>query len=196
MIAYLRGVVREVAGRTVVLDVNGVGYELTCTTRCVEQAVIDQVLEVVVFTEVREDAIKLYGFSQKLEKQVFLLLLRVKGVGPKSASEIVSMVDTLELLKAVADGDVPRLQAVRGIGKKTAERIVVELRDKVGAYALESQGKGPAAATAPLDEALEALVSLGISRREAEQLVRRVREDARVDQADSAAVVRAALQLV
>ncbi len=199
MIARLRGTVEEIAGGTVTLDVNGVGYEVACSATCVTQLEVGTAATVVVFTDIKEDSIKLYGFADTLEKQVFLLLTRVKGLGAKSASDIVSRVDKRELLRTIGAGDVARLQEVRGVGKKTAERIVVELKDKVAEFALEREEPSTRrGAGGPFDEALAALQALGFSAREAEQALARAKADVAglVSATESGEVVRHALRFV
>jgi Holliday junction DNA helicase RuvA len=203
MIAYLRGVVREAAGSEVVLDVQGVGYSVFCTARLLGLLTAGEEVEITVHTDVREDSIQLYGFADLLEKRVFSLLTTVKGVGSKSASEIVSRIDVRELLRAIAGGDVGALQRIKGIGKKTAERIVVELKDRVGEFV---QSAGPVKSdqsgllieveSAPLSEAMEALCALGFPRSEAEMLVGKVDLDALAKGSDASAIVRQALRFV
>lgn len=199
MIARLRGTVVEIAGGVVTLDVGGVGYEIACSVSCAAQLEVGGAATVVIYTDVKEDSIKLYGFADTLEKQVFLLLTRVKGLGAKSASDIVSRVDKRELLRTIGAGDVARLQAVRGVGKKTAERIVVELKDKVGEFALEREERSREGGVgAPFDEALAALQALGFSSREAEQALARAKAEVAglVTATESGEVVRQALRFV
>ncbi|MBN8551200.1 MAG: Holliday junction branch migration protein RuvA, partial [Deltaproteobacteria bacterium] len=126
MFAKLKGIVDEVEASRVTLDVNGVGYELFCSGGCVSQLERGREAAIIVFTDVNENSIRLYGFADALEKQVFLLLTTVKGVGSRTAMEIVSCVDKVELLRAIAAQDLKRLQSIKGVGKKTSERIVVE----------------------------------------------------------------------
>ena len=199
MIAQLVGTVESVAGDVVVIDVNGVGYEVNCSRNAVAALGVGETVTVIIHTEVREDALTLYGFEDHLEKRVFLLLKTVKGVGAKSASEVLSSVDKHELLRAIGASDVTRLQAVKGIGKKTAERIIVELRDKVGDYA--KSGKRSLAASveqsqvSPVDEAAEALCALGFSKKQAQDAVSKVVPQLTGSE-DSGHIVKQALQYV
>ncbi len=199
MISMLRGTVHHVSGKALTLDVHGVGYEVLCSTACLEGCVMGSEVSVVVHTEVKEDLIRLHGFADHLEKQVFLLLMRVKGVGAKSSSDIISHVDKVELLRIIAAGDIEGLQRIKGIGKKTAERIVVELKDKVGEYVVEGQLGGrtderPVQANAFYD-AIEALMALGFSRRDAERSVKSV-EGRLQGSKDAGEIVREALRCV
>jgi Holliday junction DNA helicase RuvA len=168
MIARLRGMP---AGRTadgLLLDVNGVGYLVAATPGVLRRAEGGGEVTVDTFLHVREDALQLYGFVDASERELFLQLLTVSGIGPKVALAVVSGSPASELRRAIAMEDHARFQAIPGIGKKTAERIVLELKEKVSLTA------GDAAAYAA-DEtpthlvARDALVELGYSVLEAEQ---------------------------
>jgi Holliday junction DNA helicase RuvA len=167
MIARLRGLP---AGRTIdglVLDVGGVGYLVAATPAVLSRAEEGHELTVETYLHVREDAMQLYGFSDTGERELFTQLLTVTGIGPKVALAVVSGSPTAELRRAIALGDHARFQAIPGIGKKTAERIVLELKEKVG---LEGDlVASPAVGTSSHLVAREALVELGYSVVEAEQ---------------------------
>lgn len=188
------------SGPLLLLDVSGVGYEVQTTRACAEQAVLGETLRVIIYTDVREDSIQLFGFADHLEKQVFLLLKMVKGIGAKSAQQLVSQIDKIQLLRLIADGDTASLQKVKGVGKKTAGRIVVELRDKVGEYVVQSVQPNSLARSVEVSdsatEALLALQALGFVEREAERLVQAVRVDADLTQLESSEVVRLALRML
>ena len=166
MIARLRG--RAVANTPegLVLDVGGVGYLVAATPSAVRKA--DGADEVVVQTylHVREDALQLYGFAEVAERDLFVQLLSVNGVGPKVALAIVSGSPAGDLRRAIVLGDTARFQAIPGIGKKTAERIVLELKEKIGGGPVPISS---AAGTQPHVVARDALVELGYSLSEAEQ---------------------------
>ena len=169
MISRLRG---TPAGRTpdgLVIDVGGVGYVLAATPSALRRA--DGAREVVVETylHVREDALQLYGFGDAAERELFVHLIGVSGIGPKVALGVVSSGSPAELRRAIVLEDAARFQAIPGIGKKTAERIVLELKEKVGgdevvALPVPAGGSGNAHVTAR-----DALVELGFSLAEAEQ---------------------------
>jgi holliday junction DNA helicase RuvA len=150
-----------------VLDVNGVGYLVAASAAALRRA--NGVAEVVVETylHVREDVLQLYGFADAAERELFTQLLTVNGVGPKVALAIVSGSPAAELRRAIALEDIARFQAIPGIGKKTAERIVLELKGKLGAE--EVTPISAAGGTAAHLTAREALVELGYSLVEAEQ---------------------------
>ena len=167
MIARLRG---TPAGRTadgLVLDVNGVGYLIAATPGVLSRAEGGGEISVETFLHVREDALQLYGFVDADERLLFTQLLTVSGIGPKVALAVVSGSPTAELRRAIALGDHARFQAIPGIGKKTAERIVLELKEKLGALpepALAAVGDAPSHLVAR-----DALVELGYSVLDAER---------------------------
>ena len=136
MIGALRGKVMSLQGDTLLLDVNGVGYELTVTGSVICQAARDEI-SVRVYTDVREQAIVLFGFLTALEREVFLLIKKVKGIGPKGAMSVVSYLGAEGVLSAIGREDIDSFKKVPGIGKKTAERMIVELRESVESYLTE-----------------------------------------------------------
>lgn len=172
MIAFLRGTVAARTSESVILDVGGVGYEVTVPTRTRVGAIGDE-LTLYTYLHVREDGMSLFGFESIDDRAVFQLLLTVSGIGPKIAVGALSHISPLELRRAVAAGDVSRLVTLPGIGKKTAQRIILELKDKIGDVdegvdrgEVPEEGGGDAAS-----EAMEALVALGYSSHEARRLV-------------------------
>jgi Holliday junction DNA helicase RuvA len=168
VIARLRG--RCVANTPdgLVLDVGGVGYLVAATPTAVRAATGSDETTVHTYLHVREDALQLYGFAEPSERELFVQLLSVNGVGPKVALAIVSGSPAAELRRAIALEDTARFQAIPGIGKKTAERIVLELKEKLGAGVPDAAA--PAVAAAPTHlVARDALVELGWSVVEAEQ---------------------------
>jgi holliday junction DNA helicase RuvA len=167
MIASLRGkpVARTPEG--LVLDVGGVGYLVHATPRAVARARDAPETTLQTYLAVREDALQLYGFADAEERELFVHLLAVNGVGPKVALAVVSGSPAGELRRAIALGDAARFQAIPGIGKKTAERIVLELKERLGDA--EAVPISTAAGTQPHAVAREALVELGYSVSEAEQ---------------------------
>ena len=169
MIARLRG---APVGRTpdgLVLDVGGVGYLVAATATVWRRAEGGGELVVETYLHVREDTLQLYGFSDAAERELFVHLLGVSGIGPKVALAVVSSAPPADLRRSIVLGDAPRFQAIPGIGKKTAERIVLELKEKLGAedlVVLPSAGSSPSSAHVV---ARDALVELGYSVAEAEQ---------------------------
>jgi holliday junction DNA helicase RuvA len=164
MIATLFGRVSEKLTDMVVLDVGGVGYGVYMTANEADRLMIEDTLKVYIYENIKEDAYTLFGFSSIENKQLFEQLLGVKNVGPKVAMSILNIGSSNEVRAAIAGGDVKRLQSAKGVGKRAAEQIVVELRDKVGllvsgsAEDIVNRGGVNAA-----DEAVQALMSLGYS---------------------------------
>jgi Holliday junction DNA helicase RuvA len=195
VIARLAGTVAEKGADHAVLEVGGVGYlvHLSAVTLASlppqgERAALRT------FTNVRQDAIELYGFATEEEEAVFRALIDVMGVGPRAAQNILSGIEARDLARAIAEGDVARLTKVPGVGKKTAERLVVELKEKL---ALLARAAGPAKA-APGAGALEqlrtALVNLGYKAPQADSAVDALREGAEGRRLDD--LVREALKLL
>lgn len=146
MIAHIRGRLMRKTTEAVVIDVNGVGYEVFIPlTTYYQLPDMGQELSLNVHTNVREDAIQLYGFLTHEEKEGFQLLISVSGVGPKLARNILSGIPVGELVNAIASSDRARLNSIPGIGAKSAERLIVELKDKVKNLQRSEEAKGPAA---------------------------------------------------
>jgi Holliday junction DNA helicase RuvA len=173
MIALVSGTVAVRRGDHVVVDCGGVGYRLAVSAETLRHvpAVGKQVL-LHTHMVVRDDALLLYGFATEEERELFLMLIAVQSVGPKVALAVLSGGPPRELLKAVAAGDTARLQAAPGVGKRTAERIIVELREKVGATApVVVAGVGPGTSDDPLVLARDGLLGLGYTPIEADELL-------------------------
>src|ERR671939_733224 len=167
MIASLRGKPVANTPEGLVLDVGGVGYLVHATPSAVRKGDAADEIAVETYLHVREDALQLYGFADADERELFAQLLAVSGVGPKVALAIVSGSPTAELRRAIALEDAARFQAIPGIGKKTAERIVLELKEKLAAGVPEAVA--PGGGGAPHLVARDALVELGWSVVEAER---------------------------
>ena len=172
MIAKVRGTLDHKAPGEVIVDVGGVGYQLfTALSVFYRLPDVGQPVTLLVYTHVREDALQLFGFFDPAEKQAFMLLTGVSGIGPRLALNILSGMAAGELLGALRDGDVARLVTIPGVGKRLADRMIVELRDRIDAL--------PDAAPTAADpgvrrDALSALVNLGYRRADAERAVRQV----------------------
>lgn len=173
MIAQLRGrVVRKEPGE-VVVDVGGVGYRVAIpvSTFC-RLGDVGSEASLRTHTHVREDALALFGFATAQEQELFELLIEVAGVGPRLAVNILSGIEAPDLVEALGAGNVARLTRIPGVGKKTAERLVVELRDKAQKLALPGEPAGAAPSTLK-DDLSSVLANLGYSRPEAEKAVER-----------------------
>ena len=164
MIAHVTGTVTGREGDILVVDVNGVGYEVTATFAALSRSEPGSTVTVPTYLHVREDVMQIFGFASEAERRIFRLLLNVNGVGPKLALAIVSAQDPERIESAVLLGDVALLSSVSGVGKKTAEQICLDLKDKIaGAGATTAGGVAPAAASDPHREARDGLVALGYS---------------------------------
>jgi Holliday junction DNA helicase RuvA len=183
MIASLRGHVAATRPGAIVLDVGGVGYLVAATTSAVRRAGDADGGEITVHTHlhVREDTLQLYGFASTAERSLFELLLGVSGVGPKAALAIVSGYAPDQIRRAVATGDHALFTSIPGIGRRTAERVVVDLKDKVGVVE-GAAAPGDAAGGDDHAAARDALVGLGMSVAEAEAALRDVDEDAPIEE--------------
>ena len=172
MIARIRGRLTSKEPHRVVVDVNGVGYQIFIPLSTYYQLPeVPAEVSLHTHTHVREDALQLFGFHTQDEQTLFELLQGVSGIGPRLATNILSGISVDELVPALSEGNVTRLRAVPGVGKKLAERLVVELREKVGTAQLAPPATAPAGPAAPMDRALDdvvsALVNLGCNRKEA-----------------------------
>ena len=170
-----------------VLDVGGVGYLVAATPSVLRKAAPGDELTVETYLNVREDALNLYGFADRAERELFTQLLTVNGVGPKVALAIVSGSPAEELRRAIVREDAARFQAIPGIGKKTAERIVLELKEKVEATAVTAVGS-----ESPHLVARDALVELGYSVTDAERALAETDTDASPEERVRQALRRAA----
>jgi holliday junction DNA helicase RuvA len=171
MIALISGEVAVRRGDHVVVDCGGVGYRLAVSAETLRHVpAVGRTVTLHTHLVVRDDALALYGFATEEERDLFLMLLAVQSVGPKVALAVLSGAPPRDLLSAVAAGDVARLQAAPGVGKRTAERIVVELREKVGS-ALPEDAISVSRSDDPVSMAREALLGLGYSPPEVDLLL-------------------------
>ena len=174
MIAHLRGRIFEKHPNRLVLDINGVGYDVfvpLSTFYGLGEPGTETALRI--HTHVREDALLLYGFATLLEQELFERLIGVSGIGPKVALAVLSGIEPLELIRAIERGDLARLTAIPGVGKKTSERIVLELKDRLprAQVAAVAAGVAPPESSTVRDDVLSALVNLGYHRPLAEKAV-------------------------
>jgi Holliday junction DNA helicase RuvA len=178
MIAQLRGTLEDKRPNQILVDVAGVGY-LVHVPLSTFYALGDLHSNVTlqIHTQVREDAISLYGFLSSREKHLFELLISASGVGPVLALKILSGMNVDDLVPAVRSGDLVRLTRIPGVGRKTAERMVVELRDKLAAMESVGDSRRPAPATGIAGDVVSALLNLGYEQRTAEQAVERSVKD-------------------
>ncbi len=197
MISFIEGMLETAEADKISVNVNGVGYEITVSSsvlRSIPQK--GQKIKILTYMNVKEDSMQLFGFSSKEEKGLFLQLLSVSGIGPKSAMNIVSSFELNKLVAAIAKADVDMITAVPGIGKKTAQRVIVELREKISkAYSLDaSSGIFDASSDSPLlKDAVSALMALGYGSKEARRAVSKAVEDLS-DRASVEEIIRSSLK--
>jgi holliday junction DNA helicase RuvA len=197
MIGHLRGQLAEKRPNQVIVDVGGVGYQVAVPlSTFYALGELRENVTLLIHTHLREDSISLYGFLTSREKQFFELLLSASGVGPVLALKILSGMSVEELVPAIRTGDLPRLTRIPGVGRKTAERIVVELKDKLAAMETPEPERGASRGGTPLEaDVISALLNLGYDSRTAEKAVK----DAQSSQesgpdASFEALLRASLQ--
>jgi Holliday junction DNA helicase RuvA len=197
MIAYLTGRVLNKAADSVIIETHGIGYEVIVPlSTFYSLPEKEENVSLHIYTHVREDALNLFGFSTKLEKDLFQMLISVSGIGPKLSISILSGIGPRELLRAISREDAHRLQAIPGVGKKTASRLALELKDRADRM-LENESlvvpaggvKGPENI---IDDALSALLNLGYPARQAEKVVKEAQ--ARFGCQDLADLIRQALK--
>jgi Holliday junction DNA helicase RuvA len=193
MIAQLRGTLGDKRPNQVLVDVGGVGY-LVHIPLSTFYALGDlhSNITLLIHTQVREDAISLYGFLSAREKHLFELLVSASGVGPVLALKILSGMSVDDLVPAVRSGDLARLTRIPGVGRKTAERMIVELRDKLAAMEIPEDARKPVTTTGTAGDVVSALLNLGYDQHAAEQAVERAGKNGASETFE--ALLRAALQ--
>ncbi len=184
MYAFIEGTVCEKTNGCLVLQAGGVGWQLSCSNNTLTAApALGETMRCFTFLSVREDALELFGFATREEKEMFLRLTSVSGIGPKTALGVLGAMPLRDLNLAILLGDVNALSRAPGIGKKTAQRIALELKDKVSQADVSAAAAGSAAAVPAASmaadcvaEAIEALAALGYSSTEARNAVSQVRD--------------------
>ncbi len=181
MIAYVKGKVIDEFDGGVVLENNGIGYEILCSATAAAKLSANKEGAVYTYFQLRDDGVSLYGFDNKAEKAMFIKLISVSGVGPKLGIGVLSGMNLTDLATAIATSDVKTLSRIKGLGKKTAERIVLELREKIGADEDGVITSSPAGATNTAlssedEDAVIALIGLGFSSADSRKAVQKARE--------------------
>lgn len=184
MIAFLTGKLLEKQANSVIVETSGVGYEVTIPlSTFYELGEVGSDVALRIYTNVREDAIQLFGFNTARERDIYLKLISVQGVGAKSGITMLSGMNADEIVAAIRTENLAKLTAIPGVGRKTAERLVVELRDKIGDLAGGIPAEASMAAAAGMgpdtvfDDAFSALVNLGYQRNAAEKALQQVRQE-------------------
>lgn len=174
MIAYIEGHVSLIESSYAVVLVNGIGYHLILNKTDLDSLSLGEKINFFVHTNVREDAIDLYGFRQREQKQIFQLLISVSGVGPKLALAILSTLSTPELINALIEKNIAVLSGISGIGKKTAERLILELKEKIQKLNLASLSLPSAIDHSSLTNLHQALKGLGYSKDQCEKALAKI----------------------
>ncbi|MDQ3180277.1 MAG: Holliday junction branch migration protein RuvA [Acidobacteriota bacterium] len=184
MIAYLSGKLLEKEANTVIVDVNGIGYNVMIPlSTFYDLGEIGEDVSLRIFTYVREDTLQLFGFNTIRERELFLLLISVSGIGPKSAITALSGMSADEIIGAIRQNNLARLNSIPGVGKKTAERLVIELRDKivklsaVASEEMKAEGIPQASGDTVYDDALSALTNLGYHYNAAEKALKQAMQE-------------------
>lgn len=178
MIGYIKGKVLSFLDGTVILENNGIGYEITCSASVYQKLIAEGCGEVYTYLAVREDGISLYGFINLEEKNMFLKLISVSGIGPKMGITVLSNMSLSDLAVKIATSDVKGLTAVKGMGKKTAERIILELREKITADVSEDTPIFKQETVSDDDQdAIIALMSLGFTKQECVPAIKKAKEN-------------------
>lgn len=176
MIAHLTGKILSKKPTQIILDVNGVGYRINISINTFDKiAEVGEQASLNTYLSVKEDSITLFGFYSLAEKELFEILISVNGVGPKSAQGILSGIGVDEFKDAIFNGNIGRLVAIPGIGRKTAERIIIDLRDKINKVS-DSESKISSKSFSLRDDAMAALIGLGYNQKTADHITRKILE--------------------
>jgi len=185
MIDYVSGKIEQKNPTAIVVDVNGIGYHINTSVQTYEKIPgIGEQVKIKTYLHVREDILQLYGFAEEKERDVFLGLISVSGIGPKQAQTILSGIPIHELVLAIRESDIDRLTTISGVGKKTAQRLIVELKEKFKSLGLIDELAESTEMTIQLSsleqEAIMALVSLGYKKQTAAKALVKIRGNDKV----------------
>lgn len=169
MFNYIKGELVEIRASQIVLENNGIGYELFVSnfaTKSLEEE-LNREIKIYTYFQVRDDGVSLFGFYSEEEKEMFLNLITVAGLGPKGAINILSNTSPTDLSVIIASGDVGALSKIKGVGKKTAERLITELKDKVEVISSDYNKVSTGVSNSEIEDAIVVLISLGLTKQEA-----------------------------
>lgn len=193
MIGYLEGTLKQLDATRALVVAGGVGYEVHISLQTYYKLEGQRDVALMIYTHVREDALSLYGFASGEEKFAFEKLISISGIGPTLAQKILSGIDAPDLAEAVARGDVRKLSSIPGVGKKTGDRIVLELRDKLLIPESAREQPAPSTRTTVNDDVHSALINLGYRPRDAESALDLARKELG-NEAELSALLKAALR--
>ena len=177
MIAHISGKIAEKFNGSIIVDVSGVGYEVIVPQYEYDKAMLDNSIKLYTYHHIREQSQELFGFSSLAAKKIFELLITVQGIGPKAGIAIMSLGDYEQVRNAIANEDSKYIQKANGVGKKSAERVIVDLKDKVGIATSYNAEEEKVNGDISGDEALEALVALGFNLKDAILSLKDIPED-------------------
>lgn len=177
MIAHISGKIAEKFNGSIIVDVSGVGYEVIVPRYEYDKAMLDNSIKLYTYHHIREQSQELFGFSSLAAKKIFELLITVQGIGPKAGIAIMSLGDYEQVRNAIANEDSKYIQKANGVGKKSAERVIVDLKDKVGIATSYNAEEEKVNGDISGDEALEALVALGFNLKDAILSLKDIPED-------------------
>lgn len=182
MIAHVRGQVAEKFANSVIIDVQGVGYEVSLTGIDFDNLNLNDDIKLYTYHHIREQSEELFGFTSLAAKKLFELLITVQGIGPKAAMSILSLATPEEVRNAIANADAGYISKAAGVGKKSAERVIVDLRDKVGLPTYYGRKTEPEQTIPANDEALDALMALGFTLADATKALEGIGQDLAVEE--------------
>lgn len=194
MIAFVRGKFIHKSPALVIVDVNGVGYELQISINTYSNISNADSGQLLTYLHITENAQTLFGFFDQGEKDLFLQLIAVSGVGATTARMMLSGLKPAEIIRAIVQGNTKQLEGIKGIGRKTAERIIVDLKDKLGKMGLQSNEIGTLQRNTIEQDALNALMSLGIAKNTAETALNKVYQNSSYEQFNIEEIIKTALK--
>lgn len=193
MLEYISGKINELNPTFLIIENNGLGYFVKISLNCYSAVGNSDSAKLFIHEVIREDTYDLYGFIDKEEREVYRKLISVSGVGPNTALVMISSLSTSEIITAISTGDVNTIKSVKGIGLKTAQRVIVDLKDKIGNMSENIDLFGNKGNTIK-DESLSALVMLGFNKKQAEKAIEKIIKDSK--ETDVEGVIKAALKLL
>lgn len=192
MITYLKGTLAEIAENSIILEVYGIGYEVFCSTRTIEELPREQEIKLYIYEQLKEDSHDLYGFYHKKDREIFKKLISVSGIGAKIGLQVLNLYKTSEIIEIILSNNAKALHHVNGVGPKTAQRIILELKDSVSRLMQVDDTIMISQDLSIKHEAVEALEMLGYTHQEASKAIDAIY----VANTDSEALIKQALRLL
>jgi Holliday junction DNA helicase RuvA len=193
VLEYITGKVSELTPTYLIVENNGIGYFIKISLNCYSIISENKEVKIYIHEIIREDTYDLYGFVDKEEREIYRKLISVSGVGPNTALVMISSLSTTEIITAISSGDVNTIKSVKGIGLKTAQRVIVDLKDKIGNMSENIEIFDTKGNTIK-EESLSALIMLGFNKKQAEKAIDKITKDGK--ETDVEGVIKAALKLL